>query len=901
MVDRPLAASRLPGTSLWTTRECVHRRRLRRQLASRRVDAEDPATTATSPPSPAPGHGSSGSAPATATRRDYGQGCGRRPDRQPVHRRDRRRPGHRVDRGPASSPRSSGRVAWLLGRRRGPGHSGAPAIPGGRHRRRRGSPLHRGHEQQPDPRRLRLRARRASSLTDPAGGAVSSATLSWTPVAVPSATTSTSTRRTLPRGPRRRSRLLHADSLHDPGGDVVHLLGLQPASRQHLLLEGRREGRPVCPSVSTASSEVRSFTTAGGCTAPATSRSRPPPTAPRASLQASLSPGRRLPGAGSYDVSLGSSNPPPLAASGVTGTSFNATGLTAGATYYWSVTARASCDPTKTTTTPVRYLRRRGRLLGTRHIRSAVPLQRRHGHRFKPDPLLVRVPQRLQLRRLPRHLHDSPALPRRRLEDLSVWSRASRPARPTSGRSSPRPRATPTSRPPSRSRASRSPARATHRGAPTIALRPSRQRRRRHRPTSSPGRTPRDSTPEAATSSRGRPTPPSPPPRLPDHHRHGRFLHVRFRGDPLPPRPRPARVRPGEGRPLLGLALRHRRHRDSRRRSSPSSPRPSSRPSARRSTTTRRPPSPWRTSARPRSPFSSPSNSSGRSAFFTIVDPFGGSVNGFTLEPRKPKTFDLKFQGADANVSGSYQGVVIVLQANFQPLAIAPFAFVNLKVGGTETAVPSFEVGGVPTEYAFFPGAAGQRRDAHPLGGRRQRRRQPDGPRDRDRAGDLARPRARLELDPHPTAREADRDLHDGPDPRPPTARPCRATRTSPSGRRPARRRAFSSRTTSPVTVAQGRTSQLVAGSPLVRRPFGRPGHLEDPQHFRHEAEALQRRERPRPGRPLLHAPRCRRLLGRRPQGHRRSSRPTTSSRSPTPSSSSTASRPTPTSPDSSR
>jgi hypothetical protein len=51
-------------------------------------------------------------------------------------------------------------------------------------------------------------------------------------------------------------------------------------------------------------------------------------------------------GANSYDVYLGSSNPPPLYSSDVTGTSLNVGPLTAGATYYWKVTAKNSSGTT---------------------------------------------------------------------------------------------------------------------------------------------------------------------------------------------------------------------------------------------------------------------------------------------------------------------------------------------------------------------------------------------------------------------------------------------------------------------------------------------------------------------------------------------------------------------------
>ncbi len=104
-------------------------------------------------------------------------------------------------------------------------------------------------------------------------------------------------------------------------------------------------------------------------------------------------------------------------------------------------------------------------------------------------------------------------------------------------------------------------------------------------------------------------------------------------------------------------------------------------------------------------------------AFFVLRDPQGGGTDTFTLEPRRPKTFEVRFQGVDTSVPASLQGLVIVLQSNFQPLAIAPYGFVNLKVGATETVAPQFvDANGTPTESAFFPGfASGDDRGRDPI------------------------------------------------------------------------------------------------------------------------------------------------------------------------------------------
>ena len=92
--------------------------------------------------------------------------------------------------------------------------------------------------------------------------------------------------------------------------------------------------------------------------------------------------------------------------------------------------------------------------------------------------------------------------------------------------------------------------------------------------------------------------------------------------------------------------------------------------------------------------------------FFTLTDPEGGNLLNLTLEPRTPKTIDIEFDGFSTPVSTrrSYQGVVLVLS---NELAVLPYAFVNLKVGGTESEAPYFRRDGLPVEYVFFPGFSG--------------------------------------------------------------------------------------------------------------------------------------------------------------------------------------------------
>ncbi|HUO84816.1 MAG TPA: hypothetical protein VM534_06840 [Thermoanaerobaculia bacterium] len=92
----------------------------------------------------------------------------------------------------------------------------------------------------------------------------------------------------------------------------------------------------------------------------------------------------------------------------------------------------------------------------------------------------------------------------------------------------------------------------------------------------------------------------------------------------------------------------------------------------------------------------------GSDSFFTVVDPDEGDLGNLTLEPKTPKELEIHFSGVSNTSPDAYQGVVFLIGT--PPLNITPYAFVNLKVGGGTTAAPSFRVGGVSTEYVFFPG-----------------------------------------------------------------------------------------------------------------------------------------------------------------------------------------------------
>jgi sugar lactone lactonase YvrE len=100
----------------------------------------------------------------------------------------------------------------------------------------------------------------------------------------------------------------------------------------------------------------------------------------------------------------------------------------------------------------------------------------------------------------------------------------------------------------------------------------------------------------------------------------------------------------------------------------------------------------------------------GSKPFFSIA----GDAAFITLEPRKPRTFAITYSGPRTDVAGSYQGVIVV-SALGQGFAVTPYAFVNLKVGGGASATPQFQVDGVPADYAAFGGVSGDDSGRAPL------------------------------------------------------------------------------------------------------------------------------------------------------------------------------------------
>lgn len=104
----------------------------------------------------------------------------------------------------------------------------------------------------------------------------------------------------------------------------------------------------------------------------------------------------------------------------------------------------------------------------------------------------------------------------------------------------------------------------------------------------------------------------------------------------------------------------------------------------------------------------------GSAPFFSIIDPLGQDVAFVTLEPRTPKTFAIRYAGPRNDVAGSYQGVIFVASTG-EGLAVTPYAFVNLKVGGGSSPAPRFTIDGVATEYASFAPFSGDDATRAPL------------------------------------------------------------------------------------------------------------------------------------------------------------------------------------------
>jgi len=101
----------------------------------------------------------------------------------------------------------------------------------------------------------------------------------------------------------------------------------------------------------------------------------------------------------------------------------------------------------------------------------------------------------------------------------------------------------------------------------------------------------------------------------------------------------------------------------------------------------------------------------GAPPFFSIVDPAGTDAAFVTLQPHAPHTFEIRYSGPPNDVAKSYEGVIFAA-ATGRPLAVTPYAFVNLKVGGSGSTAPQFRIAGAPADYAAFAPFAASGDDA---------------------------------------------------------------------------------------------------------------------------------------------------------------------------------------------
>src|SRR5581483_9849684 len=101
----------------------------------------------------------------------------------------------------------------------------------------------------------------------------------------------------------------------------------------------------------------------------------------------------------------------------------------------------------------------------------------------------------------------------------------------------------------------------------------------------------------------------------------------------------------------------------------------------------------------------------GAPPFFSIVDPSGTDAAFVTLQPHVPRTFEIRYAGPRNDVAGSYEGVIFAA-ATGKSLAVTPYGFVNLKIGGSGTTAPELRVNGLQTDYAAFAPFASASDDA---------------------------------------------------------------------------------------------------------------------------------------------------------------------------------------------
>ncbi len=172
---------------------------------------------------------------------------------------------------------------------------------------------------------------------------------------------------------RRRAALRDAEPVPGAARDRRILPCAEPRSGRALLLAGRREGGPVlhadvvrCVGDSLVLDGRRLRASV-----------RRPPRLPRrrrrhqrGRFRALLAPSA---GTGTYDVSFGPANPPPLLAFGLASISFTPPRLVGERPYYWSVVAHAACDPSQRPRPPSARSGSPGRVYPARDVLPRLP------------------------------------------------------------------------------------------------------------------------------------------------------------------------------------------------------------------------------------------------------------------------------------------------------------------------------------------------------------------------------------------------------------------------------------------------------------------------------------------------------------------------------------------------
>ena len=496
--------------------------------------------------------------------------------------------------------------------------------------------------------------------------------------------------------------------------DTVYTVANLPAGAT-LYWAVEANGDPYCTPTSSARSAVRSFTTPGGCAAPADLDVVAPAAGATGVTASPTFAWQAAAGAGTYDLYLGTSNPPPLAKAGLTGTSLDssAAGLPAllpGTTYYWAVAARASCDRTKTSVSPVRSFRTTGGCASPSAFSLSSPADGATGVAASVT-LAWSASANAAAYDLYLGAATVPALYLSDLVGTSATVSGLKPGTTYRWRVVARSPCTGGGQEATPLRSFTVSGDCPVPGTPSIAFAPASAAVGQtyvvtwnaapglasggaylvERSLSSSFATILDRQATRATNASFL------------ARSQGTYWHrVRavagcgsgVSGTPSAPVP----VAAVAGAPNIVFTL----------------PPPSTvlgigerLEDARVRFTLENIGSQTVSAILGKAEISSV-------PFFTIADPSGGDAVFVSLEPKKPRTFELRFSGPSNARAESYQGIVFVASQG-AGLAVTPYAFVNLKVGASESATPQILVNGTPSEYAFFDGQQGDDTGRSPL------------------------------------------------------------------------------------------------------------------------------------------------------------------------------------------